>query len=125
MKPKWPILVLLILLISGCSRTTPSGSIQEKNVEGIEWSFSLKEALSLSEKENKPIMVFFYSDRCGWCQVLNRTTYTDPEVIELSKKFIPTIINCGRDRLTPAKYGIYGLPAIFSLTPKETLSILY
>lgn len=112
MKIKWPILVLLILLISGCSRTTPSGSIKGENVGGIEWSFALQEALSLGEKENKPIMLFFYSDNCGWCQVMNRTTYANQEVIELSKKFIPIIIDCDRDRRTPTKYGIYGLPAI-------------
>ena len=118
MKPKWLTLVLLILLISGCSQTTSSESTEKENIEGIKWYFSLEKALGLAKKENKLIMADFYSEHCGWCQVLDRTTYTNPKVIELSKKFISLKIDCDRDRLISAKYRIRGLPTILFIDSK-------
>jgi len=121
MKPKWLTLVLLILLISGCSQTTSSESKEKENIEEIKWYFTLEEALVLAKKENQLIMADFYSDRCGWCQVLDRTTYTNSKVIELSKKFISLKIDCDRDRLISAKYRIRGLPTILFIDSKGSV----
>ena len=54
----------------------------------INWVYSLDEALELSKKESKPIMVDIYADWCGWCTKLDQETYTDESVIETSKEFI-------------------------------------
>ncbi|MCK4648749.1 thioredoxin family protein [bacterium] len=121
MKPKWLTLILLILLISGCSQTTSSESKEKGNIEGIKWYFSLEEALRLAKKGNKLIMADFYSERCGWCHKLDRTTYTNPEVIKLSEKFISLKIDCARDQLTPAKYQIRGLPTILFIDSKGSV----
>ena len=107
MKLNWLIMILLLLLLLGCKQTTPSLS-EAGDIE----------ALGLARKENKPIMVNFYSERCGWCHKLDRTTYINLEVIELSKKFIPVKIDCDRNRLIPAKYRIRGLPTILFIDSK-------
>jgi thioredoxin-related protein len=121
MKPKWLTLVLLILLISGCSQTTSSESKKKGNIGGIKWYFSLEEALRLAKKGNKLIMADFYSERCGWCHKLDRTTYINLEAIELSKKFIPVKIDCDRNRLISAKYRIRGLPTILFIDSKGNI----
>jgi len=121
LKIKWPILILLILLILGGSQTTSSESKEKGNIEGIRWYFSLEEALGLAKKESKLIMADFYSDHCGWCKRLDSTTYTNPKVIELSKKFISLKIDCVKDRLTPAKYRIRGLPTILFIDSKGNI----
>lgn len=51
----------------------------------INWVYSLDEALELSKKEFKPIMVDIYAD-C--CTKLDEETYTDENVIDTSREFI-------------------------------------
>jgi thioredoxin 1 len=121
MRPKWLTLVFLILLISGCSQTTFSESQQKENIAGIKWYFSFEKALGLAKRENKLIMADFYSDHCGWCRMLDSTTYANPKVIELSEKFISLKIDCARDRLIPTKYQIRGLPTILFIDSKGSV----
>ena len=121
MKPKWLTLVLLILLISGCSQTTSSETNKEEGIKGINRHSTFEEALNLAKKGNKLIMADFYSERCGWCHKLDKTTYINLEVIELSKKFISLKIDCDRDRHTPAKYQIRGLPTILFIDSKGSV----
>ena len=55
---------------------------------------SYNEALLKAEKENKSILVFFYSDGCGWCDKMEREVYTNKEVKQLlADKFVSVKIN--------------------------------
>lgn len=44
------------------------------------WHEDLKEAITISQKENKPLMLFFTgSDWCGWCIRLQKEVFFKPE----------------------------------------------
>ena len=44
----------------------------EKKDEGVKFiEGTLDDALKLSKESNKPIMIDFYTDWCGWCKVLD------------------------------------------------------
>ena len=48
--------------------------------EKLVWHEDLKEAITISEKENKPLMLFFTgSDWCGWCIRLQKEVFFKPE----------------------------------------------
>lgn len=47
----------------------------------IKW-YSLKEALELNKKNPKRIFIDVYTDWCGWCKVMDRNTFTDPNIIQ-------------------------------------------
>jgi protein disulfide-isomerase len=48
--------------------------------EKLVWHEDLKEAITISEKENKPLMLFFTgSDWCGWCVRLQKEVFFKPE----------------------------------------------
>lgn len=43
----------------------------------VKW-MSLKEAMEKNETNPKPIILDFYTDWCGWCKHMMKTTYADP-----------------------------------------------
>lgn len=72
-------LTLILFFISFMSNSFS----QEKAV----WHQDLKEAFETSQKENKPLMLFFTgSDWCGWCVRLQKEVFYKPEFIEWAKK---------------------------------------
>ena len=85
---------------------------------GIEWQPSFSKGLEIAKKAKKPIMADFYADWCGWCKKLDKTTYQDKNVIELSKKFVCIKVDTDQDQATSSKYGVKGLPTIVFLSPK-------
>jgi thioredoxin-related protein len=63
-----------------------TGDVIEEPEKEIQW-LTLEQAEKKSKKENKPILIDFYTDWCGWCKKLDNTTYKDPEVIEYVNKY--------------------------------------
>lgn len=53
----------------------------------LKWHTNLDEAITLSEKNKKPLMLFFTgSDWCGWCIRLQKEVLTTPEFTEWAAK---------------------------------------
>jgi thioredoxin-related protein len=59
----------------------------------ITW-YTWEQAMELNEKEPRKIFVDVYTDWCGWCKRMDKSTFTDPAVAEyLSKNFYPVKFN--------------------------------
>jgi thioredoxin-related protein len=70
------ILVFTILMISfaGCKNSAKEGELT--------W-LTIEEASELGSKSNKKkFLVDVYTDWCGWCKVMDKKTFTDPELIK-------------------------------------------
>lgn len=78
----------------------------------IQWNNDLDKGLSQAKRENKPVLIDFYADWCGWCERMDKDTYTDPKVIELSKRFVMIKVNTEGARRASIKYGVRSLPTI-------------
>lgn len=82
-----------------------------------------EEALPLARKESKPIFLLVYADWCPHCRALG-SVFSDPEVAELSKRFV--MVRQNHDDapqwLEPytQKYGGY-VPRIFFFDPAGKL----
>lgn len=87
----------------------------------IKWGNSLSEGLTTAKSQNKPIMVDFYTDWCGWCKKLDKDTYSNSKVQTLADKFVCVKVNGDKDKASTSKYGINGYPTIVFLdsTGKE------
>ncbi|MDD5270143.1 MAG: thioredoxin family protein [Candidatus Omnitrophica bacterium] len=83
----------------------------------ITWAGNLDSALKEAKSKNKPIMADFYTDWCEWCKKLDRDTYADPEVANLSRKFICVKVNGDKYPDLVSKYGVSGYPTIIFLDP--------
>jgi thioredoxin-related protein len=56
------------------------------------------EGLTKAKEEGKILLVDYYTDWCGWCKVMDDSTYKDPRVIEtLEEYFVLAKINPEKD----------------------------
>jgi thiol:disulfide interchange protein len=43
--------------------------------------------------EEKPVLVSFYTDWCGYCKKMDRSTFRDPSVIETLNRMVPVRVD--------------------------------
>jgi thioredoxin-related protein len=68
----------------------------------IEW-LSFEEAVARKESEPRKLLIDIYTDWCGWCKKMDKTTYADPKVIELiNTYFYPVKLNA--EQKTPITF---------------------
>lgn len=65
-----------------------------KNVEGaINW-MTWDEAVKANESEPKKFFIDFYTDWCGWCKRMDKTTFSDADVAKyVNENFYPVKFN--------------------------------
>jgi len=96
------IMVLVILLVIIFFFGLKSYfKIDEQNAETVEetkpfalnW-LSYNEVLALAEKENKYVLIDFYTDWCGYCKKMDEETYSNEEVKSiLNENFVIVKVN--------------------------------
>jgi thioredoxin-related protein len=100
----------------------------------LAWN-ELDPALAEARRANKPLLVDVYTDWCGWCKRMDKTTYGDPDVRDyVARAFVPARINAEDDRRRASYQGesrtyrqfadgfrISGYPTTLFLAPDGTL----
>lgn len=112
MKINFLVIVLSLGLFGNACTSKKNAGAENGAAKEIKWVYNLYEALISAEESNKPLMVDFYADWCGWCKKLDKDTYTDPEVIRLSAQFICVKVDADKDSASSGKYKVKGLPTI-------------
>lgn len=97
------LFAIFALLILSCSdatnesiaqnkKSTPAS--QGKQMEHPNFKIGFNEGLEKAAKENKNMIVDFYTDWCHWCKVMDEKTFNHPEVArKLSDRFVTVRIN--------------------------------
>ena len=95
----------------------------------IRWIEDLEAASQLAKDSEKLMLIEFYSDQCYWCDQLDRNTFTDAEIIQLTSEFVCLKLNSSTDEnaLTLAKkYDISGYPTtIFAESGVEEIDRIF
>ncbi|MCK4537912.1 MAG: thioredoxin family protein [Candidatus Krumholzibacteria bacterium] len=77
---------LVMIVLAGCG-----GGSGEKAADG--W-LGFNEGMELAASSGKPVIIDFYTSWCKWCKVMDRDTFSNPEVkTVLEKDFITIRIN--------------------------------
>ncbi|MGE0635265.1 MAG: thioredoxin family protein [Bacteroidia bacterium] len=82
---------------------------------------TFSQALAESAKQNKPVFMDAYTNWCGWCKKLDRTTFADKEVSDyLNQNFIILKVNMeeGEGVDLADKYGINSFPTLLFINEK-------
>jgi thioredoxin-like negative regulator of GroEL len=104
-------------LTAGLWLATPLVALAEP---AIAWARGWKDAERRARSERKPLLVDFWAEWCEWCHELDRTTYRDARVVELSQRFVPVKVNAegslGEAELA-GRYDVATLPTMAFLSP--------
>ncbi|WP_448530202.1 thioredoxin family protein [Raineya sp.] len=76
---------------------------------------SWQEALNEAQKQNKPIMVDFYTTWCGPCKLMTKTTFASTQIGDFADaNFIAFKVDCekGEGIQLAQKYEVFSYPTI-------------
>lgn len=119
-----------IILIAFFFIGTGISQAQETKPE-LKWYTDVKEAIKVSNKEKKPLLLFFTgSDWCGWCIRLQKEVLTTPEFSKWAKESVvlveldfprrtaqPEAVKAQNNELQQV-FGIQGFPTVYFANAK-------
>lgn len=83
----------LLLMISGFFSFTVLSGDEKEEEKSIQW-LTLEEAQELAKKEPRKVIMDVYTDWCGWCKKMDKTTFADEQVVEyVNKNFYAVKLN--------------------------------
>ena len=97
-------------------RGVPTMSVDRSSeVQWREWG---DESLGQAEREDKLILVDISAPWCHWCHVMDRTTYSNPEIIRfINERFVPIRVNGDKRPDLQDRYLLGGWPTTAFLLP--------
>ncbi len=90
-------MIIFMLAVFSCSEASKESQEQNKtHSKSVANNFMLtfNEGLEKSAKENKNMIVDFYTDWCHWCKVMDEKTFKEDHIAKkLSERFVTVRIN--------------------------------
>jgi thioredoxin-related protein len=88
------ILMLIVLLFAAFQTPVLAQQDTVKEYLGLVKWMTLPEAEALNAKHPKPIMIDVYTDWCGWCKHMMKTTFSEPGIAQyINLNFYPVRFN--------------------------------
>jgi len=85
-------LLLIIASMSGYGQV--QNAALSSNPEGVVAWMTFEQALEKSKTEKRKIFIDVYTDWCGWCKVMDKNTFSEPNVAKiLNEQFYPVKFN--------------------------------
>jgi len=76
------------------------------------------DALKRAKTEDKPVVIYFYSNNCGYCIAMDNNVLFDKEISELLRKYLVYIrVDVDKNKKTASLYNIRGYPTTALLEP--------
>lgn len=94
-----PIMASLSLFVLTNQARPENKTASKSDDKDVKW-VTYDKGLELAKKQNKHIVVDFYTTWCGWCKKMDRDTYENSEITSLlSQNYIPVKLNAESSRV--------------------------
>ena len=104
------------LFVFGCLLAT---AVTATAQDRISWLTDLREARELAERQNRLVLLHFWSETCGPCKRLERYVFNQPEFIRaLTSGYIPVKINVESQPRLVQFYNVSSWPTDVIVTPE-------
>lgn len=105
-----PAAVLALSVITACST-----AVEESRAFA---HLSFDDALAAAKKDNKVVMVDFFTTWCPPCKKLDQVTWQDPRVIAwLGEKSVALKIDAEKETALAARFGVNAYPTMVFVEP--------
>jgi len=123
------VLVVSVGLLACQKQEAGSASSSTASSGEVKW-MGYTEGMEKAKKENKPVLVDFYTSWCKFCKKMDSSTYADPKVVAaLNNEFVAIKVDAESSKqVTEAgqsmteqdlakKYKVSGYPTMFFMEP--------
>ncbi len=83
-KKVWTAIALALPVLAFSLRVTSTTETNSADTKKIQWT-TFDKGIELAQKEDKLLVVDFYTDWCHWCKVMDEKTYGNQQVIDYAK----------------------------------------
>ena len=125
-KPFAFLIVTLLIGLAGFQLIAAPFSLHRKQtrkpVKGLQWHSDLNSAHEDSLKTNKPMLLVFHADWCGYCTKLEATTLAEPGMVKyVNTKFVPVHLDLDKEPKIARILEVKSIPCSVVLSPDADL----
>jgi thioredoxin-related protein len=95
------------------------GAMRENRAGGeLAWASNFEAGSKLARQTHKMMLLSFHAPGCGWCEKLDAETFTDPQVVELSRRFVCVRLESDLDDEVAQRYTVFEYPMTLITDPQ-------
>lgn len=99
----------------------PFSLLRTKKAE-VKWESDLFAAHKRAMKENKPMLLVFGAEWCGFCKKLENETLTHPELAKyVNESFVPVHLDADKEQKVTEILEVQALPCTVVLSPNADM----
>lgn len=93
-----------VMLVGPCLAETPGRSVR------VAWETDYGQGMKTAKAENRPILIGFGAEWCGWCKKQDEEVFTDADVAKALAEFVCIKVDVDRNLGIAMAYHVRSLP---------------